>query len=97
MTSYTVICQKLFFNAFNDFFRTIHHTEVAVKSIEIQLVRVETCGCAEGYSRDATEIQNIQIADGNIATKLQIPIYMTFPRLFTCPTLLTKNFKVGEC
>ena len=72
----------------------IHHTEVAIKSIEIQLVRVETCGCAEGYSRDATEIQNIQIADGNVCPKVQIPIYMILPRLFTCPTLITKNFKV---
>lgn len=73
---------------------TIHHTEVPIKSIEIQLVRVETCGCAEGYSRDATEIQNIQIADGNVCPAVQIPLYMTFPRLFTCPTLITKNFKV---
>uniref|UniRef100_U5EY14 Vacuolar protein sorting-associated protein 26C n=1 Tax=Corethrella appendiculata TaxID=1370023 RepID=U5EY14_9DIPT len=73
---------------------TIHHTEVAIKSIEIQLVRVETCGCAEGYSRDATEIQNIQIADGNVCPKIPIPIYMILPRLFTCPTLLTKNFKI---
>jgi Vacuolar protein sorting-associated protein 26 len=73
---------------------TVHHTEVAIKSLELQLVRVETCGCAEGYSRDATEIQNIQIADGNVCPKLQIPIYMVFPRLFTCPTTITKNFKV---
>ncbi|XP_055628099.1 vacuolar protein sorting-associated protein 26C [Toxorhynchites rutilus septentrionalis] len=73
---------------------TVHHTEVPIKSIEIQLVRVETCGCAEGYARDATEIQNIQIADGNVCPKIAIPIYMTFPRLFTCPTLITKNFKV---
>lgn len=73
---------------------TIQHTEVALKSIELQLVRVETCGCAEGCSRDATEIQNLQIAEGNVCPKLQIPIYMTFPRLFTCPTLISKNFKV---
>lgn len=31
---------------------TIQHSEVPIKSIEIQLVRVETCGCAEGFSRD---------------------------------------------
>lgn len=29
-------------------FITVHHSEIPVKSIEIQLVRVETCGCAEG-------------------------------------------------
>lgn len=76
-------------------FITIHHSEIPVKSIEIQLVRVETCGCAEGFSKDATEIQNLQIADGNVCPKLQIPIYMTFPRLFTCPSLQTRNFKIN--
>lgn len=74
----------------------IEHCEAVIKSIELQLVRVETCGCAEGYSRDATEIQNIQIGEGNACTNLAIPIYMIFPRLFTCPTLSTSNFKVGK-
>ena len=39
----------------------IESCEEKIKSVEIQLVRVETCGCAEGYSKEATEIQNIQI------------------------------------
>uniref|UniRef100_A0A665XBL6 Vacuolar protein sorting-associated protein 26C n=1 Tax=Echeneis naucrates TaxID=173247 RepID=A0A665XBL6_ECHNA len=51
-------------------------------------------GCAEGYARDATEIQNIQIGEGDVCHGLSIPIYMVFPRLFTCPTLETTNFKV---
>ncbi|XP_067849410.1 vacuolar protein sorting-associated protein 26C [Heptranchias perlo] len=72
----------------------VENSDMPIKSIELQLVRVETCGCAEGYARDATEIQNIQIADGNICQGLAIPIYMVFPRLFTCPTLETTNFKV---
>ncbi|XP_028656056.1 vacuolar protein sorting-associated protein 26C [Erpetoichthys calabaricus] len=72
----------------------VEHSEVPIKSIELQLVRVETCGCAEGYARDATEIQNIQIAEGDVCHGLPIPIYMVFPRLFTCPTLETTNFKV---
>ncbi|CAH0546368.1 unnamed protein product [Brassicogethes aeneus] len=67
---------------------------VPIRSIELQLVRVETCGCAEGYAREATEIQNIQIGDGDVSQKINIPIYMIFPRLFTCPTLITKNFKI---
>ncbi|XP_043087707.1 vacuolar protein sorting-associated protein 26C isoform X2 [Puntigrus tetrazona] len=71
----------------------LESSEVAIKSIELQLVRVETCGCAEGYARDATEIQNIQIAEGDVCRGLSIPIYMVFPRLFTCPTLETTNFK----
>ncbi|MGH0190657.1 UNVERIFIED_CONTAM: hypothetical protein FKN15_048846 [Acipenser sinensis] len=74
----------------------VESSEVPIKSIELQLVRVETCGCAEGYARDATEIQNIQIAEGDVCHGFPIPIYMVFPRLFTCPTLETTNFKVGK-
>ncbi|XP_017891251.1 Down syndrome critical region protein 3 homolog [Ceratina calcarata] len=72
----------------------IEHCNAGISSIELQLVRVETCGCAEGYSRDATEIQNIQIGEGDVCKQFPIPIYMIFPRLFTCPTLSTSNFKV---
>lgn len=75
-------------------FLTVQHSELGIRSIELQLVRVETAGCAEGFSRDSTEIQNLQITDGNVCPKLQIPIYMLFPRIFTCPTLQTKNFKL---
>jgi len=73
---------------------SVDHCDALIKSIEIQLVRVETCGCAEGYAKDATEIQNIQIADGDVPRNVAIPIYMVFPRLFTCPSLATNNFKV---
>ncbi|XP_077597152.1 vacuolar protein sorting-associated protein 26C [Stigmatopora nigra] len=73
---------------------TVESSDVPIKSIDLQLVRVETCGCAEGYARDPTEIQNIQIAEGDVCRGLPIPIYMVFPRLFTCPTLETTNFKV---
>ncbi|XP_027886753.1 vacuolar protein sorting-associated protein 26C isoform X2 [Xiphophorus couchianus] len=72
----------------------VDKSDVPIKSIELQLVRVETCGCAEGYARDATEIQNIQIAEGDVGHGLPIPVHMVFPRLFTCPTLETTNFKV---
>lgn len=111
----------------------------------MQLVRVETCGCAEGFAREGnvlliwykynyfkylllifnerlliaiminffnfyemcvnywishhiadTEIQNIQIVEGDINNDLKIPIYMIFPRLFSCPSLITTNFKIGK-
>ena len=72
----------------------VEKSAAIIRSIELQLVRVETCGCAEGYARDPTEIQNIQLADGDVCRGMMIPIYMVFPRLFTCPTLSTPNFKV---
>ncbi len=42
----------------------------------------------------ATEIQNIQIADGDVCRGVPIPIFMVFPRVFTCQTLATRTFKV---
>lgn len=44
----------------------------------------------------ATEIQNIQVADGNVSSGVSIPIYMIFPRLFSCCTTKTANFKIGK-
>jgi len=73
---------------------SIDKCEASIKSIELQLVRVETCGCADGYAKEATEIQNIQIADGDPCRGTPIPIYMVFPRLFTCPTIATRTFKI---
>ncbi|KAK2573470.1 Vacuolar protein sorting-associated protein 26C [Acropora cervicornis] len=35
-----------------------------------------------------------EIAEGDVCRGLGIPIYMIFPRLFTCPSLATANFKV---
>lgn len=74
----------------------VESCEARIRSIELQLVRVETCGGGtEGMTaREATEVQNIQISEGDVCRGLLIPIYMIFPRLFTCPTLITSNFKV---
>lgn len=72
----------------------VESSNVPIKSVELQLVRVETCGTADGYAKEATEIQNIQIAEGDVCRNLVIPMYMVFPRLFTCPTLATKTFKI---
>lgn len=34
----------------------VEQCDTQIKSIEIQLVRVETCGCAEGYAKDGQYI-----------------------------------------
>lgn len=72
----------------------INKCVVDIKSIELQLVRVESCTYMEGEAREATEIQNIQIADGNVVRNVAIPIHMIFPRLFTSVTIQAKQFKV---
>mmetsp|Transcript_73206 Transcript_73206/g.89846 ORF Transcript_73206/g.89846 Transcript_73206/m.89846 type:complete len:303 (-) Transcript_73206:60-968(-) len=72
----------------------VEKAEQEIKSIELQFVRVETVIYADTEIREATEVQNIQIADGNVCHNLSIPIYMIFPRLFTCVTTSSKSFKV---
>ena len=39
-------------NYFDIFKIIIESCDEKIKSVEVQLVRVETCGCAEGYSKD---------------------------------------------
>jgi len=73
---------------------TVKSSDAVIRSIELQLVRVETCGCADGFAKEATEIQNLQIADGDPVRNVKIPIYMVFPRLFTCPTTASRTFKI---
>jgi Vacuolar protein sorting-associated protein 26 len=74
---------------------TVLESAAKIKSIEMQLVRVETiyAGGSE-VSREATEIQNLQIGDGAVCINLAIPLYMIFPRVFTCPTVITDTFRV---
>ena len=72
----------------------IKEAKVPIKSISLQLVRVESIIFEDGTSKEPTEVQNIQIAAGDICRKLVIPLYMIFPRLFTCPTLQTSSFKI---
>lgn len=73
---------------------TLVESDAIIKSVELQLVRVETCGCADGYAKEATEIQNIQIAEGDICRSISVPVHMVFPRLFTCATVAARTFKI---
>ncbi|ETV99877.1 hypothetical protein H310_07912 [Aphanomyces invadans] len=72
----------------------VESASAPLKSIELQLIRVESVTHAEGIARDATEIQNVQVGWGDVARQVSIPLYMIFPRLFTCPSMLTPAFKV---
>jgi hypothetical protein len=68
--------------------------DATIRSVEIQLVRIETVGQDSGFSKEATEVQNIQIADGDPPRGIPISVHMIFPRLFTCPSVVAKTFKV---
>ncbi|CAI5741165.1 unnamed protein product [Hyaloperonospora brassicae] len=65
-----------------------------IRSVEIRLIRVESVAHDSGVTRNATEVQNVQIGWGDVCRQMAIPIYMIFPRLFTCPTTRTPAFKV---
>ena len=43
---------------------------------------------------NATEVQNIQVADGNVISGLEVPLYMLFPKIYSCPTFVHPNFKI---
>jgi hypothetical protein len=73
----------------------IEQSAAPIRSLELQLVRVETVG--EGKSataREATEIQNIQIGEGDVVREMVVPMYMVFPRLFSCPTVIAAGFRI---
>ena len=40
---------------------------------------------------EVSEIQNLQIGDGDVIRNLEIPVFMTFPRAFCCANLETKD------
>lgn len=73
---------------------TIHTCETNIRSIELQLLRVEFVRTAEGTHTETTEIQNIQVGDGNVMHGVEVPLHMVFPRWFTCPTVAAQNFSV---
>mmetsp|Transcript_34355 Transcript_34355/g.33557 ORF Transcript_34355/g.33557 Transcript_34355/m.33557 type:complete len:165 (-) Transcript_34355:23-517(-) len=73
-----------------DGFIIIKESEFVIKSIEVQLVRVETF---EGKTF-ATEVQNIQVADGNVINHMEIPLYMLFPKIYSCATVIHEKFSI---
>jgi len=72
----------------------IEKSEMPIRSIELQLLRVETVGSSEYSSKNVSEIQNIEIGSGDVLHSRGIPLYMLLPRLFSCPSLQTTNFCV---
>ena len=84
---YTTNCQ---FTEPLDGYIIIKESEFVIKSIEVQLVRVENF---EGRTY-ATEVQNIQVADGDAIRDMEIPLYMLFPKIYSCPTVSHEKFSV---
>lgn len=73
---------------------TLAKSEARVRSLELQLVRVESVATASGTQREATEIQNLQVGEGDVPRGVALPLYMVLPRMFTCPSFSSKTLSV---
>ncbi len=68
-----------------------------VRSVELQLARIETVTDTKNNGtshQDASEVLKIQIGEGNVCRDVIVPIYMVFPRLYSCPTYRCSMFKI---
>ena len=77
-------------------FCNIKECSTQIKSIELQFIRNEQVLHPEfkGLS-EVSEIQNLQIGDGDVIRDLEIPIFMIFPRHFCCANLDTKDASIS--
>jgi hypothetical protein len=69
-----------------------------LKKIEVELERVETVISAEGTrSTESSAVQFTQIVDdgADVSENVRVPIHVTFPRLYACPSVAHATFSVG--
>ncbi|CAD8117842.1 unnamed protein product [Paramecium sonneborni] len=85
------ICQ--FLEGFNGYIN-VDECESEIRTIDLQMIRVEKLENKQGNILEATEIQLIQIVDGNITRGIQVPFNMIFPKFFSCCNLQFKEYSV---
>ena len=62
----------------------------------MQFIRNETIILPNGENlSEISEIQNLQIGDGDVNKNVEIPLFMIFPRFFTCAALENKITKLS--
>lgn len=82
-------------NPFNGYV-IVKDCEIQIKSVELQFIRNETVNLATGEQLvEVSEIQNLQIGDGDVNRDVEIPLFMIFPRYFTCASVETKIAKLS--
>lgn len=77
-------------------FCCVKNCSVEIKSIELQFIRNEKI-LVKGLEDQggSSEIQNLQIGDGDVLRNSEIPMYMLFPRIFSCANLDNNNVKLS--
>ena len=83
------------FNKPFDGYIIIHNCNVEIKSVELQFLRHEEAEVNGNKINETTEIQNLQIGDGDVNKNVEIPLFMIFPKTFSCASLNTPKFKVN--
>jgi len=75
---------------------TVDSSSHPIKSISLQLVRVETVSMSmdSRQVKEASEVQGTQLAVGDVARGIEIPIYMVLPRLFSAPCMAWPFFQL---
>ncbi|CAD8052912.1 unnamed protein product [Paramecium sonneborni] len=87
----TTIC--LFQEDFHGYI-IIQECDSEIRTIDIQFIRVEKLENNLGKISEATEIQLIQIVEGNATRGLELPFHMIFPKYFSCPNFQFREFSV---
>ena len=73
-------------------FCNIKECSTQIKSLELQFLRNEKIHYDDFNGvGEVSEIQNLQIGDGDVVRNLEIPVFMTFPRGFCCANLENKD------
>ena len=70
----------------------------AVRKIELEIERCECVISSEGTrSIESSAVQFTQIVDGGaeVGENVRIPINVTFPRLYVCPSIAQPTFSIG--
>ena len=74
----------------------IHNSSIAIKSVELQFMRSEKVYVKGSEPiKEFSEIQNLQIGDGDVIKEVEIPLFMLFPRVFSCASMDTPECSVG--
>lgn len=74
----------------------IKETDIPIKSLELQFIRSEHITMPSGeILHENSEIQNLQVGDGDVNKDVEIPLFMIFPRFFACASLDTKIVKLS--
>ena len=77
-------------------------SSLPTRSIDLRLVRIESVCRYEfddgvdrtSFSAVKSEVETIQIAEGDIPHGVPLPLYLPLPRLIVCPTVVRAAFKI---